>query len=196
MVGFSKKDNSIQDPFDDRNFNSLFEDLYSPLCQFCIRLVNDTDTAEDIVQEQFIYLWENWQRLSTISSIKAYLFKAVKNKSLNYLKKQFSKKGIIRLHESVEIPQDRMQPSAIELLETKELEELLEKALNSLPLRCRTIFNMKRFAEMSNKEVAESLNISVKTVEAQMTIAIKKLSAYVSSYWSLFVLFLIDLILN
>jgi RNA polymerase sigma-70 factor, ECF subfamily len=187
-----KKDNSIDDPFDSRNFNYLFDELYTPLCQFCMRLVNDADIAEDIVQEQFVYLWENWQRLATIFSIKAYLFKAVKNKSLNYLKKQFSKKSIIPLQESVEIPQDRMQPSDSNLLENEELEKLLEKAIESLPLRCRTIFNMKRFAEMSNKEIAVCLNISIKTVEAQMTIAIRKLIAFMSINWCLFVFLLID----
>lgn len=180
------------DPFDNRNFNCLFDELYTPLCQFCMRFVNDADVAEDIVQEQFVYLCENWQRLVTISSIKAYLFKSVKNKSLNYLKKQFSKKRIIPLQESVEIPQDRMQPSASDLLENEELEKLLEKAIESLPLRCRTIFNMKRFAEMSNKEIAVSLNISIKTVEAQMTIAIRRLIAFMSINWCLLVFLLID----
>jgi RNA polymerase sigma-70 factor, ECF subfamily len=196
MVGLNQINDNVPDPCADKDFSHLFDELYTPLCQFCMRLVNDKDVTEDIVQEQFIYLWENRQRLATISSIKAYLFKAVKNKSLNYLKKQFSKKGIIQLNDSVEVPQDRTQPSASDLLESKELENLLEKALNSLPLRCHTIFNMKRFAEMNNKEVAESLNISIKTVEAQMTIAIKKLSAYLSANWYLLIFLLCSRILS
>jgi RNA polymerase sigma-70 factor, ECF subfamily len=191
MADFNKIDNPIHDPFDDRNFNCLFDELYTPLCQFCTRLVNDADTAEDIVQEQFVYLWENWQRLAPISSIKAYLFKSVKNRSLNYLKKQFYKNGVDKF-EYIETPQVKTSPAASDLLENQELEILLGRALGNLPLRCRTIFTMKRFAEMSNKEIADNLNISVKTVEAQMTIAMKKLNAFVSVDWCLFVFSLIN----
>jgi RNA polymerase sigma-70 factor, ECF subfamily len=192
MVDPIKKVNSIDDPFDNRNFNCLFDELYTPLCQFCMRLVNDANIAEDIVQEQFVYLWENWQRLATIFSIKSYLYKAVKNRSINHLKKQFSENRFLQFHEVIDISQERTQASANDLLENEELEKLLEKAIESLPLRCRTIFNMKRFAEMSNKEIAESLDISIKTVEAQMTIAIKKLIAFMSINWCLLVFLLID----
>jgi RNA polymerase sigma-70 factor (ECF subfamily) len=157
-----------------------------------MRLVSDPEAAEDIVQEQFVYIWENRHRLTPIYSIKAYLYKAVKNRSLNHLKKQFNKNKLVRLDEFTETPQTAAFPSASELLESSELETILEKALENLPIRCRTIFTMKKFAELSNKEIAGHLNISVKTVEAQITIAIRKMSAYLSANWCLFLFMLFN----
>jgi len=150
-------------------------------------MINDADVAEDIVQDQFVYLWENKQRLASVASIKAYLFKSVKNKSINFLKKQYHSNAVGELDKN-----SVTEPFAsIDLLEEAELISLLEKALEGLPVRYRTIFTMKRFGEMTNQEVASNLNISVKTVEAQMTIAMKKLGAYFSENWFLPILFLI-----
>lgn len=143
MTDLTKKNNIIYDPFDDRNFTQLFDELYVPLCQYCLRLVNDTVTAEDIVQEQFIYFWENRKRLIVISSPSAYLYKSVKNKSLNYLGKQMRNFKVMPLDELKETPSDQLLPSVNDLLENKELNALLERALENLPVKCRTIFTMK-----------------------------------------------------
>jgi len=185
MGGKNRKARFLSDPFYDNNYNRIFNELYSPLCHYCMKLVNDRETAEDIVQEKFVYLWENRQRLVNIVSIKAYLYKAVRNQSLNFLKKHYPKIMDNSIEELSEIIQDKGLPTPMELLESKELENLLEKALESLPVRCRTIFTMKRFAEKSNREIAKSLQISIKTVEAQITIALKKLRAFVSVNWEL-----------
>jgi RNA polymerase sigma-70 factor, ECF subfamily len=171
------------DPFGDNDFKQIFIELYAPLCRFALKFVHDPDTAKDIVQDLFVYFWENRDRLSRISSVKMYLFTAVKNRSLNYLQKKYPN---IQLHQIDEYDgsfQDFLQPSASELLECKELENILEKALKNLPEKCRIIFTLKRFADMSNKEIAVYLNISVKTVEAQMTIALRKLTTHVNTYW-------------
>jgi len=154
--------------------------------------VSDKDAAEDIVQESFAYLWTNWSRLAQIDSLKSYLFKSVKNGSLNYLKTKFFQSKEQLLTEFNERISDK-QPSALELMEVQDLEAILEKALHDLPERCRTIFILKRFDDKSNKEIAELLGISIKTVEAQMTIALARLRNHVIKHWGSSGLILLNL---
>lgn len=151
--------------------------------------MDDQAVAEDLVQECFAYLWENWSRLAPIDSLKSYLFKSVKNGALNHLKAKFIRSKEPFPHEFNEKVSDQ-QPSAQELMEAHDLETILEKALQALPEGCRTIFVLKRFNDYSNKEIAELLGISVKTVEAQMTIALARLRNYVIKQWgnSVFIL--------
>lgn len=187
---------ALADPFNDRNFNAHFEELYIPLCQYALKFVNDRCVAEDIAQDTFVYFWENRERISKMDSVKAYLLVAVKNKSLNYLKAKYIRNTIHEIDSYRDSMIDNIQPSALELLECGELEAILENALNHLPERCRIIFTMKRFGGKTNKEIAEILNISVRTVEAQMTIAIKKLTSFVNSHWEAQVIVLLNVFLN
>ena len=194
--GSGKFKSIVFDPFNDKDYNFYFEELYIPLCQFAQKFVNDHNIAEDIVQDNFVYLWEKWGRLSKIESIKAYMFVAVKNRSLTYLRKKYIKNTLHQIDDYQDLIIDNQQPTALELLECRDLEAILEKALNQLPERCRIIFAMKRFAGKSNKEIAKDLDISQKTVEAQMTIAIRKLSAYVNTHWDKSLLILLNIVLN
>lgn len=172
------------DPFYNNEFQHLFDDLYVPLCRFALKFLNNKDLAEDVVQDTFVYLWENKNRLSFTDGINQYLYTTVKNKSLNLLQKKFIKSVSLLPNDKEIMTIGSKQPTAQELLECKELEKILEDALNNLPEKCRIIFSMKRFGEMTNNEIAEKLNVSVKTVEAQTTIAMKKLTEYVNNHWN------------
>jgi RNA polymerase sigma-70 factor (ECF subfamily) len=190
MTILSKKnDFTAGDPFANHHFNNIFKELYTPLCRFTMKYVADKATAEDIVQDLFVYLWEHWERLSSISSIKAYLFISAKNKSISYLKRPFTKQNVEALSYDIEHILTGHFPGPDELIANQELQSILENALETLPTKCRAIFTLKRFGELSNKEISNKLNISVKTVEAQMTIAIKRIMVFVKSHWQ-FVLLL------
>ena len=178
---FSKKEDL--DPFLDSNFTKLFNDLYSPLCRYCISLVGDKEMAEDIVQEQFIYIWDKRERLGISSSIRSYLFTAVKHRSINYLRKQFLRNSDFCTENFSENELIGTLPDPANILENKELGEILDQALTNLPEKCRIIFTMKKIGELTNKEIALKLKISVKTVENQMTIAFKKLIGFISEHW-------------
>ena len=180
----------FSDPFDDRNFNRIFRDYYTALCRYCMKFVNDRDTAEDIVQDQFVYIWEKNLDISDAPAIRSYLFKAVKSRSVNHIQKRF-KNPTDHLNSVSELMSSNIVAGPDKELELKELDAVIQRALQSLPDKCRGIFILKKFGELNNKEIAEKLNISVKTVEAQMTIAFKKLSAFVSEHWELLVLLLI-----
>lgn len=186
MFPNSQRKTVIADPFYDEKYHHVFNMWYSPLCNYCYFLINNYDAAEDIVQDLFVHLWENWERMKTIDSIKGYLFKSVKNRSINYLK-QHSKEMILDpMDNTMDFFVNNNLPVASEMVENKELETIIEKAIVQLPSRCRTIFMLKRVDEMSNKEIASRLNISIKTVEAQMTIALKRLYQFVSEHWEFF----------
>ena len=178
-------------PFDDKDFKELFEEFYEPLCRYGVRFTRDPEAAEDIVQEVFVYIWEHRKRLQPVISLKAYLFTSVKNRSLNYLRKYPSRKSNLEICEQEEGTALNAPPDPHKVLENKELVELLHKGLESLPERCRTIFHLKKFAGMSHREISEALHISEKTIEAQITIAGKKLNRFFSQYLKTWILLLL-----
>lgn len=184
MAGTNLRNREGLNPFLDSIFTNLFNELYSPLCRYCLNLVNEEEIAEDIVQEQFIYIWEHRERLGDISSLKSYLYTAVRNRSINHLKSRYVVKTencIDNLANSARIGK---LPDPSDLIENKELGVILAKALDKLPEKCRIIFTMKKIGEYTNKEIADHLSISVKTVENQMTIAFKKLVSYLTDHWN------------
>lgn len=164
---------------DDIAFNQLFEKLYSPLCFFCNNYVSDMNLARSLVQQVFVDLWIKREKLNINHSINSYLYNAVRNKSIDYLRMQKKK---------VQITQTIANNNKIpfqDLIHEAELNDLLNKSINKLPERCREIFILCRFEGLKNKQVAEKLNISIKTVEMQIGIALKKLRISISNHKSI-----------
>ena len=165
---------------DRSEFEKLFKEQYTVLCRYASLLIDDREAAEDIVQDQFAYLWENRHKLK-VNSYEAYLFRAVKNKAINYTKnlRNKNKHEISQLSQNLEVTERTEQE-----VELKELQDLIQKALETLPERCYTVFYLKRFEELSYKKIAVKLSISEKTVENQMNIAIRKISGFLKKYRS------------
>ncbi len=179
---FSKKV-ILADPFQDEKYHLFYTKWYSRLCNYCYLLVSNYEASEDIVQDQFVYVWENWERLKKIDSIKGYMIKSIKNRSINYLKTQSKKNIILPIEDSLDSLRNNKSHLVSDLIEYTELEEIIKKAIEHLPNRCRAIFFLKRIDEMSNKEISKQLNISIKTVETQMTIALKRIHKFLSDHW-------------
>lgn len=149
----------------------LFRTHYADMCRAANRILRDPRAAEDLSQEVFYELWRRRDKLSIQSSLAAYLRRAVVNRSLNYLRDQR-----LPLAEMEEMPDMATRPGLTsEGLEQAELRERIRLAIDQLPERCRLVFVLNRFEELSNREIAERLSISVKTVENQMTRALKML---------------------
>ncbi|XOV92992.1 MAG: RNA polymerase sigma-70 factor [Bacteroidota bacterium] len=152
-------------------FKQFFEIYYPRFYRFAFHFIKSDALAEEIVSDVFLKLWQNRKRLLFIEEIDAYFFRAIKNQSLTYLSKQskanqdYSENSFTKL--------EYVQPE--NLMIAKELAEKIEDAISSLPERCEMIFRLIREDGMSYKNVAELLDISVKTVENQMGIAVKKL---------------------
>ena len=161
---------------DESEFCYMFEKYYRPLCFFCNIFLKDLDISRSVVQQVFVEIWIKKNKLNINTSIKTYLYTSVKNKAIDYIRTQKPKLEIsAALHE---IPETPFQ----DLMAEAELKERINMAIDMLPEKCREIFVLCRYEELKYKQVADKLNISLKTVEMQMGIALKKLRKNLTDY--------------
>jgi RNA polymerase sigma-70 factor (ECF subfamily) len=172
---------------DVRAFEELFLEYHSRLVLFALKFTGDLQTAKDIVQDTFLNLWDNAEKIK--SSPKAYLFQSVKNNSLNlnrHMKIVGSvKEELIRKINSIEKSVYLDSENPYQSLLEQEMEHKVEEVVYTLPNKCRLIFNMSRKEHLKNKEIALKLNISVKAVEKQISKALSVLRVELSEYLSL-----------
>lgn len=154
---------------DETAFSELFDQLYSLLCFFCDGYVADMDLARSLVQQVFVDLWIKREKLNVTQSIKPYMYNAVRNKSIDYLR---CHKNTIQITAKIENTQETPFQ---DIIQEAEINNRINDSINQLPKKCCEIFILCRFEGLKYKQVAEKLNISVKTVEMQMGIALKKL---------------------
>jgi RNA polymerase sigma-70 factor (ECF subfamily) len=157
-------------------FDQLFKDHYGFVCQVVFKYVADKSKVEDLAQEIFTELWIKRDQISIHTSVQAYLRRMAVSRALNYLRdtKKYSWDDLDVVNDA---PASGMsqQPEAIQQLEGEELQKLLTNAIDRLPEKCRVIFMLSRYDELSYAEIAQSLNISIKTVENQIGKALKYL---------------------
>lgn len=161
-------------------FEMLFREYYAPLCRYAYRFVNDMDTAEEIVQDFFYHYWKDRKKIRIRLSVKSYLYSSVKNNALKYLDQVAVRRRYAE--RIIAVASESDQETLMEQIHAKELQQIINDTLQELPERCRTIFTMNRFDGLKYHEIAHSLSISVKTVEANMSKALqvfrKKLKEY------------------
>ena len=161
-------------------FEDVFRRYYAPLYLYALSITNKKEVAEEIVQELFYLWWKKRDSIQIISSIKAYLYKAIRNQSLQHIEYHNVKE---RYRQNITYAEsDRQEASPLEEVEYKELEEILKHTLQKLPERRLKIFRLHRFEGKKYKEIAITLSLSVKTVEAEMTKAYKALREEVEKY--------------
>lgn len=153
-------------------FNFLFDKYYSRLYYFSNRYLNMTSEAEEVVQDVFLKLWLNKDTLDENLSIQSYLFTIVKNSVLNIIRKRTSRRNYEQNELFTSTAYAAESPIDVEFLE---LSKILQDAINTLPSKRKEVFLLSRYEELTNKEIAEKLGISIKTVEAQITAALKQL---------------------
>ena len=158
----------------------LFLNYYRPLTAFAFKFVRDVEEAKDVVQSVFIRLLQKSDRADILVNPKAYLFKAVANECLNTIKKAKTRS----LHEEAYVA-EVSSTAFIEAMEETEQELKIFNAINNLPPKCREVFVMSRLEERRNNEIADQLNISVRTVETHISNALRTLRASLRS-WILF----------
>lgn len=151
-------------------FRTLFNQYYKELVGTAVNILKNEDKGKDAVQEVFLQVWKNRANLEIRSSLRSYLKRGVINRSLNQINyaKNFVAEDKLLEHSSSNI-------SALDELALQDLETALQAALDQLPERCRLVFVMKRLEGMSHKEISETLGISPKTIENQITKAMKAL---------------------
>ncbi len=163
---------------DAKAFEMLFKRHYKPLCRRVNSMLNNEEATEDVVQQLFIKIWESRETLQTPDSVAAYLFTAARNRALNYIKSQLRKSSnetpLTHLH-------DEADNRTEEQMDAKELQKALYAAIDALPEKRREVFVLSRFEGKSYKEIAEIMQISVKTVEAQMGKALSTLREFIKN---------------
>ena len=167
---FKKGDNSA--------FETIFKAYYSELHNYAIGIIGDLEASEDIIEELFIWLWENRKSVRVESSLEAYLIKIIHNRCLNYVKHQKVKQKYLNENLRLRAIEEKVQEDYIEFFKNQEYdnnEEKIRTAIENLPEQCRKIFIMNRFDELKYREIAQKLDISLSTVKNQMSIALKKI---------------------
>lgn len=171
---------------DKKALETLFKTYYSSLVKFARNILKNTEQAEDITQDVFIKIWDKRQDLENITSFKAYLFMAVRNQCFNTLKVNERKNW---LDDEPENYENYMTNHVEANLNAKDLNGKINEAIELLPEKCKLTFQLSRFENLSYKEIAETMNVSVKTVENQMGKALALLRKSVLPYLNLVVLF-------
>ncbi|HEX5168171.1 MAG TPA: RNA polymerase sigma-70 factor [Cyclobacteriaceae bacterium] len=150
---------------------SLFRMHHKALCDLAYNLVNDRDAAKDVVQDVFFKLWKNKDGIDFGEKMKHYLFRATSHTALNYLR--FHRK-IIRIDDPTDF-QPGVSPAGDDLMSYQELELRVRSAIDKLPPKCKAIYLLSRHEGLKYQEIADTLGVSLKTVEHQMGIALQKL---------------------
>ncbi len=163
----------------------LYKRYYQPMCTHAVKFVGSRETAEDLVSEIFFQFYANKTFLEISSSYRLYLFRTVRNRAYNYLRWDLSRKA--DLLEAAHKPDlDDQQPDQISQFE--ELYHDVEEAVNKLPIERRRIYLMRKFEGKKYQEIADELNLSVKTVDVQLNRANQYIRNILKDKWLLWVL--------
>lgn len=170
----------------ERAFELVFRNYYNKLFNYARHYVIDREIAHEMVQETFMKLWENRSGLDPDSNLTSLLYRITRNNSLNYLKhlciqKKYAesvRKNLIAYQLNYEALKDETSEQII----YSELQDKVNKAIEQLPPKCREIFVLSRSREFKYKEIANQLNISLKTVENQIAEALRRIRVYLHEY--------------
>jgi len=160
-------------------FEMFFKAYYQPLCNYAYTFVQDRDEAEEIVQSAFLSVWEKRESIEIRTSLKSYLYTMVRNACLNVIKHEKIKQK--HIGEELAIA-ERSHDSVSQRINSSELETRIQVSMAKLPEQCRLIFKLSRFEELKYAEIADHLNISVKTVENQIGKALKIMREELKDY--------------
>lgn len=158
-------------------YKELYHLLFAPLCIFALRYISNKEEAKDCVQEVFYKIWRDRDDLIINTSIRSYLLTATRNVCLNALQK---KQSALTYEQYIFNTYDEYREE--DLYSITELQELIEKAIEKLPEKLRTVFRMSRFEHLTYKEIAIQQNISIKTVESYIHKSLRLLSLELKEY--------------
>ncbi|WP_462222843.1 RNA polymerase sigma-70 factor [Ferruginibacter sp.] len=157
------------------SYKKLFFHFFQPLKSFSYSITKSKETAEEVVSDIYIEIWARRKQLQEIEDLKMYLYISVRNASLRRLK-QTQKTSVLSL-DDLEVEFASNDPDAENNIITNELAEKIERAIESLPQQCKIIFKLAKQDKLKYKEIAQLLNISVKTIDNQLSTALKKIAS-------------------
>ena len=169
----------------EKAFEYFFSKYYDSILGFCIQFIYNKPEAKGITQEAFINLWSSRQQIEKINGIESFLYTYAKSKCLNVIrdnkvKERYKSKTLNKKERALDY--DILKSMNFDSLALTELEELITKSIDDLPEKSKVVFYKKRYENKKNKEIAQDLNVTVKTVEAHMTTALKILRLKLTEY--------------
>ncbi len=162
---------------DEKAFEKLFYHYYQSLCLFATQILTNNNLAEEMVQNFFVKFWEKRSELYITTSLKSYFLKSVKNQCLNHIKHEK-----IKLQHANKVISEAEKTDFSPYFIEVDLQKDIEKSIAALPEKRQEIFRLSREEGLKYREISEKLNISVKTVETQMRLAIQTLREKLSKY--------------
>lgn len=164
---------------DEQAFKILFHTFYKSLCNYAIQFLEDIEDAEEVSQDIFVKLWEKRSTIEIKTSVKNYLFRSVRNQCLNQIKHKKIKQQYVNTIKEISKQDINISHYFIE----PDLAKKIGKAINLMPEKRKNIFRLSREEGLKYKEIAKKLNISEKTVEAHMGLALKYLRKKLKIYY-------------
>jgi len=167
---------------DAQAFKQFFELLYARFYRLAFHFIRSDNLSEEIVSDVLLKIWNNRKRLPEVINLEVYFFKSIKNQACTYLQRE-ARRARLDLQSVKSLDLEYREPE--NLLIAKDLAYAVEQAVSALPDKCQMIFRLVREDGMSYKDVADLLDLSIKTVENQMTIAIRKLKCAVDDHYQM-----------
>jgi RNA polymerase sigma-70 factor (ECF subfamily) len=172
---------------DKKAYEQVFRAYYELLCKYAYTVVRDKDEAEEVVQNLFYNVWKKREQLQIQSSVKSYLYRAVRNDCLNRVKHD-------QVRHTYAMDYRHTAPisgNGLESLEAKELSRHIREAVETLPTQCAEVFRLSRFEQLSYAEIAQRLDISTKTVENHMGKALRRMREQLKDFLTVVIALLI-----
>ena len=166
----------------ENGFEFVFRRYYKPLCSHAVRYVYSKEIAEDIVSDVFINFWKNGNYRNVKISYRAYLYQALRNTIYNHLKSEFGKRSNNTSTLSKEMDEVTEERTPQKMLLFDELSNKIQETVNAFPPQCQRVFILSRYEGKKNREIAEEMNIKLKTVEAHMMKALSVLKNSLANY--------------
>jgi RNA polymerase sigma-70 factor, ECF subfamily len=163
---------------DYKAFERLFHHYYNNLCKYALKLVNVEMVAEELVSDVFLKMWNNRNRIDIQTSFQSYIFRSVHNQALDYLRSQYARQA--QKFEDIDYKCTMTSDNPEQVMILRETDDKIEKAIEKLAPQARLIFRMSRDQGLKYREIADALNLSIKTIETQMGRALKQLRSAVS----------------
>lgn len=161
---------------DTKSFETLFEKYYDRYFSFACALLHDTDAAEDVLQNVFLKIWLGRDRLDENRSIENYLLVSVRNEIFDWLRLKYNQTVI---HEET-VEKEDVSADIEASLAWAETSDKMDQIIRSMPPQRQRIFMMSRYCNMSSKDIADTLGLSVRTVERHIYLALKDLKSIIS----------------
>lgn len=176
---------------DETGLRKVFQLYFKSLHYFATQFVTDNEVAREIVHDAIFRFWQHRNNLKDNTHIKAYLLKIVRNLSLNYLssiKREMVSLSLTSPKDELELNYNLLAHHDWDNLLVRELEERLTHIISHLPEKCRLVFELSRYKNLSNQQIADKLNLSVKTVEGHITDAIKTIRIKLADYLNILII--------